>query len=198
MHVLTARHRPDLPLQRAGHADLVDTPDGETYMVYLCGRPLPNRGRCTLGRETAIQKMVWGDDGWLRTADGGGVPSPRPTRQGMPAHAVAELPPTREDFDGASLPIDFQWLRSPWPDELFSLTARPGHLRLYGRETIGSLFRQALVARRQQAHCYSASTIVEFEPTHFQQWPASSATTTRRSSTTCTSRTTMTPAGTCA
>jgi xylan 1,4-beta-xylosidase len=68
-----------------------------------------------------------------------------------------------------TLPIDFQWLRSPAPGELFSLTARKGYLRLYGRETIGSLFRQALVARRQQAHCFSASTIVEFEPEHFQQ-----------------------------
>ena len=38
-------------------------------MVYLCGRPLRNRGRCTLGRETAIQKMTWSEDGWLRTGD---------------------------------------------------------------------------------------------------------------------------------
>jgi xylan 1,4-beta-xylosidase len=34
---------------------------------------------------------------------------------------------------------------------------------------MGSLFRQALVARRQQAHCYSASTSLEFEPQHYQQ-----------------------------
>jgi xylan 1,4-beta-xylosidase len=52
---------------------------------------------------------------------------------------------------------------------LFSLTARPGHLRLFGRETMGSLFRQSLVARRQQAHCYSAATVVDFTPEHFQQ-----------------------------
>ena len=52
---------------------------------------------------------------------------------------------------------------------MFSLTGRPGFLRLYGRETVGSLFKQALVARRQQSHRYSASTIVEFEPRHFQQ-----------------------------
>ena len=75
----------------------------------------------------------------------------------------------REDFDGQQLPIDFQWLRSPYPEELFSLSARPGYLRLYGRETIGSVFRQSLVARRQQAHCYSAITAMEFEPAHFQQ-----------------------------
>jgi xylan 1,4-beta-xylosidase len=40
---------------------------------------------------------------------------------------------------------------------------------LYGRETVGSLFRQALVARRLQAHCVTAGTVVEFEPEHFQQ-----------------------------
>src|SRR4029450_6255252 len=62
-----------------------------------------------------------------------------------------------------------QWHPTREARELFSLTARPGHLRLYGRETIGSLFRQALVARRQQAHCFSASTRMEFEPGHFQQ-----------------------------
>ena len=168
VHVLSARDRPDVALQRAGHADLVETPDGIPYLVYLCGRPLPNRGRCTLGRETAIQKMVWGEDGWLRTADGEGIPS-EATEATRPAPEGVPRPPARENFDDVGLPIDFQWLRSPWPDELFSLTERAGHLRLYGRETVGSLFRQALVARRQQSHCYSASTIVEFEPRTFQQ-----------------------------
>lgn len=187
VYILSARHRPDVELQRAGHADLVETQDGETYMVYLCGRPLRNRGRCTLGRETAIQKMVWGGDDWLRTVDGKGLPtletpapafafcvggktgdepSPPllPEETGMPGHRV-----DRYDFDTTQLPIDFQWLRTPWPEELFSLTARPGFLRLFGRETIGSFFRQAMVARRQQSHCFTAATAIEFEPAHFQQ-----------------------------
>jgi xylan 1,4-beta-xylosidase len=162
--ILTARNRPDAPLQRAGHADLVETPDGHTYMVYLCGRPLRNRGTCTLGRETAIQPVEWDDDGWLRkTAPQLQAPAP-----GLPEHPFPSAP-EREDFDAPTLPVDFQWLRTPWPEELFSLTARPGHLRLVGRESIGSQYRQALVARRQQAHCYSAGTVVDFEPEHFQQ-----------------------------
>jgi xylan 1,4-beta-xylosidase len=212
-YILSARHRPDAELQRAGHADLVETQDGETYMVYLCGRPLRNRGRCTLGRETAIQKMVWGQDGWLRTLDGQGIPTletPAPELVAQvsqpavsPISKSADLTPgeavgtsgsraaletrdtadlevcatsesqsqtlCRHDFNSPQLPIDFQWLRTPWPAELFSLTARPGFLRLFGRETIGSVFRQSLVARRQQAHCFSAATVVEFEPEHFQQ-----------------------------
>lgn len=184
-HILSARQRPDCALQRAGHASLVETPEGETYMAYLVGRPLRNRGRCTLGRETAIQKMVWGSDGWLRTLDGQGIPTVETPAPSLERNSLGEESPlvskmdfqggapatssTRYDFDAPQLPIDFQWLRTPYPDEILSLTARPGFLRLIGRETLGSLYRQSLVARRQQSHCFHASTVVEFEPEHFQQ-----------------------------
>ena len=167
-YIMSARQRPDAELQRAGHASLVETQSGETYMAYLCGRPLRNRGRCTLGRETAIQKMVWGEDGWLRTLDGEGIPTLETPPPSLPAHTFPPTP-TREDFDSPQLPLDFQWLRTPWLEEIFSLTARPGFLRLFGRETLGSLFRQSLVARRQQSHCFSASTVIQFDPEHFQQ-----------------------------
>ena len=168
-HILSARHRPDLPLQKSGHADLVETQDGRTYMVYLCSRPLPNRGRSPLGRETAIQPMEWRADGWLYTVGPNvGVPQLEVPAPDLPPHPFPAAP-ARRDFDEPTLPIEFQWLRSPFPDELFSLTARKGHLRLFGRETLGSFFAQALVARRQQAHCYGASTVVEFEPEHYQQ-----------------------------
>ena len=167
-YILTARHRPDIELQRAGHADLLETQNGETYLVHLCGRPLHNRGRCTLGRETAIQPMMWSQDDWLRTSDGAGLPYTEVAAPALPQHPFPASP-EREDFQSPTLPLDFQWLRSPWPEELFSLTARPGFLRLYGRETLGSHFRQSLVARRQQAHCYHAETMIEFEPDHYQQ-----------------------------
>ena len=168
-YILSARDRPDAELQRAGHADLVETQRGTTYMVYLCGRPLKNRGRCTLGRETAIQPMVWGDDGWLRTTDGQGVPQ---SVTEAPALAPFQFTasPAREDFGASALPIDFQWLRTPYPDELFSLSARPGHLRLYGRETIGSHFPAS--ARRTAASRHTARASrrsMEFEPEHYQQ-----------------------------
>lgn len=163
-YILSSRTRPDAPLQRAGHADLVETPAGEPWLVYLCGRPLPNRGRCVLGRETAIQPMRWADDGWLYTTREPGMPMLE-----VPGPAGRTPADTHDDFDGPELPIDFQWLRTPEPDAIFRLTARPGHLRLYGRETIGSLFTQALVARRQQAFCYSASCALDYAPRHFQQ-----------------------------
>ena len=166
--ILSARNHPSLPLQRAGHADLVETQGGDTYMVYLCGRPLSERGRCTLGRETAIQKMQWREDGWLYTEGEPGLPQLTSPAPGLTPHPWPADPP-RDDFALGSISSHFQWLRSPWPQTFMSLSARPGYLRLYGRETIGSHFTQSLVARRQQAHCYSAETVMEFEPQHFQQ-----------------------------
>ena len=167
-HILTSRGHAEAALQRAGHADLVETPAGETYMVHLCGRPLPSRGRCTLGRETAIQKMMWKDDGWLYHSSGTSVPSVTVPAPGLALHPWA-AEPVRVTFDRPDLPPEFQWLRSPDSSELFSLTDRAGYLRLYGRESIGSLFRQALVARRQQSHYCTAETRVAFDPEHFQQ-----------------------------
>jgi xylan 1,4-beta-xylosidase len=137
-------------------------------MAYLCGRPLPNRGRCVLGRETALQQMVWSNDGWLRTTDGQGAPQLRVPAPDLPSHPFP-APPTRVDFDAPDLPIDFQWPRTPHPERIWSLTDRPGFLRLFGRETLGSQFEQALVARRQQDFCFTAATRIEFQPEHFQQ-----------------------------
>src|SRR4029450_9834752 len=123
VHVLSARDRPDVPLQRAGHADLVETQSGDTYMVYLCGRPLPTRGRRTLGRETAIQPMPWSADGWLRTTTGEGIPSVAvPAPRNVTPQPRLPLP-VREEFDTGTLPIAFQWLRSPWAGGVVSLRA---------------------------------------------------------------------------
>lgn len=181
--LLTSHNRPDAQLQRAGHADWVDTPDGETYMVYLCGRPLPGRGRCTLGRETAIVPLEWHTDHWPRLQQQGadstdGQPAlaaPRLEVQGprLKPHPFAPEP-TRDHFNSEQLGIHFQWLRCAQPDAKpgecwFSLRDRPGHLRLYGRESLGSQYVQALIARRWQSHSFSAITRLEFEPQHFQQ-----------------------------
>ena len=157
-YILTARHRPDVELQRAGHADLVETQDGETYMVYLCGRPLRNRGRCMLGRETAIQRMAWSADDWLRTEDGQGIPVSEVRRLRSPPHPFPRAV-LREDFDGPRLPIGLSMAalaipgRALQPDGPSRATCD-----CTGARRIGSQFRQALVARRQQAYCYSAAT----------------------------------------
>src|SRR3546814_20600518 len=82
--VLTSAGRRDVPIARDGHGDLVELADGSTWLAYLCGRPLPGRERCLMGRETAIQPMLWGEDGWLRTGAGDARPDPSPPAPHLP------------------------------------------------------------------------------------------------------------------
>lgn len=60
--LLTHRHLGrNYPIQNIGHGDLVDTPEGEWYLVMLGTRPL--NGGTELGRETFLAKVEW-EEGW--------------------------------------------------------------------------------------------------------------------------------------
>jgi xylan 1,4-beta-xylosidase len=167
-HLITSRDAPDAVLQRAGHGQYIETPDGQAYHTHLSGRPLAPNRRCTLGRETSLQKCVWKDDGWLYLVEGGSVPA---VEVQPPANAAPNEQPQRIEtrFAPGPLPSEFQWLRTPHPERIFSLTECPGHLRLHGRESIGSWFDQALVARRQEHHSFRAETEIDFTPDTYQQ-----------------------------
>jgi xylan 1,4-beta-xylosidase len=168
VHLMTSKDHPEAVVQRTGHGQYVETPDGDIYHVHLMGRPLPPHRRCTLGRETGIQKCVWKDDGWLYLENGTLL-----AEEYVPAPKGAVLKPKPgkivQDFDSSVLPTEFQWLRSPFKDRLFSAVARAGYLRLFGRESIGSWFEQALVARRQEHHRFRAETVIAFDPENYQQ-----------------------------
>ena len=155
--------------------------------------------RCMLGRETCLQQVRWSDDGWLRLAAGGTrpqltVPAPRrsvPTEVGgsavgaslLATRGVAcreqarshNLPdvgvgaPLRDEFDAAQLGPQWNSLRGPVDASWLSLTARPGWLRLRGRESLHSLFHQSLIAQRITEHRCTVQTYLEFHPDHFTQ-----------------------------
>lgn len=166
--VLTSSGSPNAKLQKAGHGSLVETREGEWYMAHLCGRPLPSRGRCILGRETAIQKVVWKEDDWLYLEQGGRAPIEKVQAPNLPL-VVWEKLPEMDDFNRKELGYPYQSLRVPLTEESMSLSERPGYLRLKGRESLGSCYDQSLVARRQQAFSYDAETALEFQPDTFQQ-----------------------------
>jgi xylan 1,4-beta-xylosidase len=167
VHPITSKDTPEAPLQRAGHGQIVETPEGLTYHTHLCGRPLPGTRMSPLGRETAIQKCVWKDDGWLYLEGGGNVPF---VDVAAPDDSIQPAPrrPVRHDFASVrELPMDYQWLRTPQHERLFTLTGKA--LRLHGRESIGSWFEQSLVARRQEDFAFRAETAVAFDPVTYQQ-----------------------------
>ncbi|TCD14851.1 glycoside hydrolase family 43 protein [Oricola cellulosilytica] len=168
-HLISSAAAPRHPIQRAGHGQYVETPDGETYHTFLMGRPISGPGKsgrfCPLGRETGIERCVWHDDDWLYLEQGGllprvEVPSPTDVEPDSPRSV-------RRTFDGDALPPEFQWLRTPEKDRIFRLG--DGSLTLIGRESIGSWFEQALVARRQEHLAYVAETMVSFDPVTYQQ-----------------------------
>lgn len=166
--LLTASDKPELDLQRAGHASLVETRNGQWYMVYLCGRPLRPEMRCILGRETAIQKVEWTEDGWLRLAGGGNGPQLETPAPDLPEYCFPEENLT-DDFDGPRLNKHFQALRVPITGEWASLNARKGYLRIKGRESLYSKHEQSLIARRVQAFNITVETALEFSPDNYQQ-----------------------------
>ena len=177
--ILTSRHTPDHPIQKAGHADLVETQNGEWYIVHLCGRPLSQRNpadaprfagsrRYMLGRETAIQKVYWTEDGWLRLANSTNVPDETLPAPDLPA-CVWPKEPERDDFNSPALRLPWQFLRVPLTERDYSLTEKSGFLRLYGGNGLGSRFKQSLIAQRLTEVNAVSETSLYFEPRYFKQ-----------------------------
>lgn len=167
--VLTSVGAPDHPLQKAGHGSLVETQGGEWYMAHICSRPLPDgSGLSPLGRETAIQKVVWTEDSWLRLAWEGRLPRLEVPAPNLPPHPFP-TEPEKDDFAAGQLGIHWCTLRVSAEESWLTLKERPGYLRLYGRESLHSWNRQSLVARRIQSFRCEVETCVEFEPEAFTQ-----------------------------
>jgi xylan 1,4-beta-xylosidase len=170
--VLTSVGDPTLALQKAGHASLVETQTGEWYLAHLCGRPLPAANplqrRCNLGRETALQRCYWSDEGWLRLETGDNRPQLTVTAPNL-ARQSFEPSPFRDDFEQPQLGVHWSTLRTSADPDWLSLSERPGFLRLRGRESLNSWHNQSLVGRRLQAFRAEAQTCLEFEPVSFQQ-----------------------------
>ncbi len=162
---LLTSHNTTAALQKAGHGSWVETPTGEHYLAHLCGRPIVNeRGRfCILGRETALQKVVWTSDGWLRLADGGTIPRTEVPAPALPPHPFSPEPES-DDFDAPGLNPHFQTRREFVDDRWLSLRERPGFLRLRGRKSPFCAYAQSLIGRRIQAFRCAAETVLEFDP----------------------------------
>jgi len=170
----THRYNPASSLQKVGHASWVETPNGEHYVAHLCSRPFVPELRCTLGRETALQKMFWTGDGWLRLEGGGNLAKtevPEPAMgQAFPETAGNRIPtprPQRNHFDGD---WDPELVTPRVSRERFaSINEKPHHLRLRGMQSLCSLDVAALVARRLTSFRATAACAVDFDPDDYRQ-----------------------------
>jgi xylan 1,4-beta-xylosidase len=160
-------------LQKAGHGSMAPLTEDVWVLAHLCGRPVDDSGRCPLGRETALQKLIWKDDGWPYVdVTGAPVEVSLPRPEGFPeADSAGTLvlgERWREDFDGEAWDLKLNTLRRSAGED-YDLASRRGWLRLHGRESMVSRFDQSLLVRRVQHFHWSAETCVDFEPESFQQ-----------------------------
>ena len=163
--VLTSRDNPEYPLQRAGHASFVETPEGNLFMAYLASRPIMPARKSVLGRETCIQPMKWTEDGWIRSLSGNRLPMVHVALANQSYHPDT----TRDDFTNSSLLPCYQTLREPASDNWLSLKKRQGYLSMRGRKAFNELDDQSLLVRRFTSLHARAETCVEFDPESYRQ-----------------------------
>ncbi|SCY97571.1 alpha-N-arabinofuranosidase [Paenibacillus polysaccharolyticus] len=161
--IITHRHMgKHYPVINVGHADLVQAPNGQWFMVMLASRPYGG-AFSNLGRETFIASVEW-EDGWPVVKQGLG----KLEEQGvLNLPAVPVEPDLRcENFDNDELGLQWMFLRNP-QENLYSLTERKGYLRLKLKpQTLKELENSSFVCVRQRHMDYVAATAMEFVPQH--------------------------------
>jgi xylan 1,4-beta-xylosidase len=147
----------DRPIQAIGHADLVEDPAGNWWMVLLGIRA---KGQWppfhVLGRETFLAPVRW-VDGWPVA---GPVDEEVALPPGVGAASGAEAGVVHEEFDGNALAPYWISPRSR-PAGSWSLSDRPGWLTLTAAGATLDRTGATLVGRRQQHHDCRVSTRVD-------------------------------------
>ena len=157
--IFTHRHLgKNYPIRYVGHADLVDTPDGEWYMVLLASRPC---GQYTgLGRETFLARVTW-EDGWPVVNDGVGILNEY-QEVGLPE--VCELPESScLSFYTKTLDPHFVTVRNPKPD-MYQLPGNGSLVLKTAPEMITEKRNASYLGIRQCSYHYTARTSFCFRP----------------------------------
>lgn len=161
-HLKTKYYNPDSILQKSGHGSYVELTTGEVYLVHLCARPFVPELRCTLGRETSIQKMMWTEDGWLRMADGSNLAKLEVPESSLPEAPMPKIPDF-DDFDDEKLG-NFYYAPRIMPQNFVDLKVRPGYIRIRGQESRTSLNKVSILARKLTSVSARITTKMEFIP----------------------------------
>ena len=161
-HLKPKYFNPDSILQKSGHGSYVETQNGEVYLMHLCARPFVPELRCTLGRETALQKMMWTEDGWLRMADGSNFAKMEVEEANLPEVKLSQVP-SFDDFEGEELG---NWYYAPriMPQSFADVKARPGYVRIRGQEARTSLNKVSILARKLTSVYATITTKMDFKP----------------------------------
>lgn len=160
--IMTHRHLGSgYPIVNVGHPDIVETQNGEWWMVLLASRPYGGYRR-NLGRETFLVPFIW-ENGWPVINPGKGIVEDTVKAPDLPLF-LAEKVPAREDFDGEKLPPHFMYLRNP-VDGNYSLSRKKGALSMKcAPDLLSSTGTPSYVCIRQRDFSFRFETALEFAP----------------------------------
>jgi alpha-N-arabinofuranosidase len=166
--ILTQRHldpsRPE-PITCAGHADLVQTAEGDWWSVFLACRPIDGKFE-NLGRETFILPVRWSEDGFPYMTQGDEVIPMIVQKKGITKGSKVTFGnfSVTEDFDSTQLAMEWMTMRTSAKD-LYSLTDHSGFLSLKCSENPTTEMKTpAFVCRRIQHHKFECSSDMYFNP----------------------------------
>lgn len=172
-HLKPHYYNPNSVLQKSGHGSYVELSGNEVYLVHLASRPFITEDNdfrskycCTLGRETAIQKMEWNEDGWLRMADGSNLAKMEIPEPSLPTWKIEKVS-ARDDFNGPNLRIGYYSPRL-MPEQFTDLTVRQGYLRMRGQESLCSLNQVSLLAKKLTDVNAKITVKMDFHPEVYQ------------------------------
>lgn len=158
---------PDSVLQKSGHASYTEDEQGNVILAHLCARPLLPELACTLGRETALQKMCWTSDGWLRLATGGNL-----AEEYVSLGSGGSLGEEVERVECINFLVDrlpAGWYSPRIAAESFTTRDQiEGWLSLRGQESLCSQNQVSLLARRLTSVYASLTIGMQFSPEVFQ------------------------------
>jgi alpha-N-arabinofuranosidase len=166
--ILTQRHLDRSrknPVTTAGHADLVDTKNGEWYVVFLACRPYEG-DHYNIGRETFLMPVHWTADGWPVITKGleevqNKYPLPKGVT-GNPENAFSGNIGYRTEFKETGLDPRFIFLRTV-TESWYNTSARKGWLTLQLRpQTVSGRENPSFVGFRQHHHQASVRTKLSF------------------------------------
>ena len=159
-HLKPKYYNPESKLQKSGHGSYIETTSGEVYLVHLTSRPFVPELRCTLGRETAIQKMKWTKDNWLRMEDESNLAKEYVSESKLEEHLVSSIP-SFDDFDSNELGLQYYAPRIS-PLSFADVKSRPGYVRIRGQESRTSLNKVSILARKLTSVYARITTKMEF------------------------------------
>ncbi|MFA9557853.1 glycoside hydrolase family 43 protein [Evansella sp. AB-rgal1] len=161
--ILTHRHLGrNYPITNVGHADIVETQDGEWWMVCLGTRPYGGDYR-NIGRETFLVPFTW-ENGWPVVNPGKGIVEIEMVRPSLPEQRW-QTQQACDHFDSEKLDDRWNFIRTP-RENFWSLTERTGFLRLKTKaETIIEETNPSFIGRRQQHINFAVRTEMHFSPT---------------------------------